>query len=219
MLVLSRRLNEKILLPSIHTSVEVLDIKGDRVRLGIEAPASVTILREELAERQAAEGRSRRRIVGSAIGLARAISPSRSRSRRWPPSLEAAEAARPPTPPSVPQSSEFGDDRHRAGAAAIAGGQCGPGRSDLGQNQHGRRHQMTEQLELVIVPPASPRPSGESESPARVPPGAPKALLVEDDHNECELLAGFFRLAGYRWPRPATVRTRSTICTSTNAPT
>ena len=56
MLVLSRRLNEKILLPSIHTSVEVLDIKGDRVRLGIEAPANVTILREELAARQAAEG-------------------------------------------------------------------------------------------------------------------------------------------------------------------
>ncbi len=56
MLVLSRRLNEKILLPSIHTSVEVLDIKGDRVRLGIEAPASVMILREELAARQAAEG-------------------------------------------------------------------------------------------------------------------------------------------------------------------
>ncbi len=72
MLVLSRRLNEKILLPSIHTSVEVLDIKGDRVRLGIEAPASVTILREELAARQAAEGASviADDSTGQAIGWA-----------------------------------------------------------------------------------------------------------------------------------------------------
>ena len=52
MLVLSRRHNEKILLPSVGASIEVLEIKGDRVRLGIDAPANVTILREELADKQ-----------------------------------------------------------------------------------------------------------------------------------------------------------------------
>jgi len=48
MLVLSRRSNEKIVLPDLNICVHVLEIKGDRVRLGFEAPPSVTILRGEL---------------------------------------------------------------------------------------------------------------------------------------------------------------------------
>ncbi len=48
MLVLSRRPNEKIVLPDLQICVHVLEIKGDRVRLGFEAPSSVTILRGEL---------------------------------------------------------------------------------------------------------------------------------------------------------------------------
>jgi carbon storage regulator CsrA len=48
MLVLSRRLNEKILLPNTRTSVQVVSIKPGVVRLGIDAPPDVTILREEL---------------------------------------------------------------------------------------------------------------------------------------------------------------------------
>ncbi len=48
MLVLSRRPNEKIVLPDLNICVHVLEIKGDRVRLGFQAPPSVTILRGEL---------------------------------------------------------------------------------------------------------------------------------------------------------------------------
>jgi carbon storage regulator CsrA len=54
MLVLSRRLNQKILLPSINASVEVVAIKGNVVRLGVIAPPNVTVLREELADGPAA---------------------------------------------------------------------------------------------------------------------------------------------------------------------
>lgn len=50
MLVLSRRLNQKILLPSINASVEVVAIKGNVVRLGVVAPPNVCVLREELAD-------------------------------------------------------------------------------------------------------------------------------------------------------------------------
>ena len=50
MLVLSRRLNQKILLPSINASVEVVAIKGNVVRIGVIAPPNVTVLREELAD-------------------------------------------------------------------------------------------------------------------------------------------------------------------------
>ena len=48
MLVLSRRANQSIVIgPDII--VRVLDIRGDQVRIGVEAPRSVTVHREEVA--------------------------------------------------------------------------------------------------------------------------------------------------------------------------
>jgi carbon storage regulator CsrA len=51
MLVLARQLNERIVLPSVPATIEVVGIKPNGVRLGIEAPSSVTILREEVLRR------------------------------------------------------------------------------------------------------------------------------------------------------------------------
>jgi carbon storage regulator len=48
MLVLSRRPDEKILLPTIPAVIKVISAQGGLVRLGIEAPDHVPILREEL---------------------------------------------------------------------------------------------------------------------------------------------------------------------------
>jgi carbon storage regulator CsrA len=48
MLVLSRKSLEKVLFPSLGVTVQVLQIKPNQVRLGIEAPPSVTVLRQEL---------------------------------------------------------------------------------------------------------------------------------------------------------------------------
>ena len=48
MLVLSRRIEEKIVLPGLGVTVQVLSIKGNVVRLGIDAPQDVKIFREEL---------------------------------------------------------------------------------------------------------------------------------------------------------------------------
>src|SRR6516164_9482512 len=56
MLVLSRRLNEKVLFPTLNTAIEVVSIKGGSVRLGIEAPPEVTILRAELQDRATERG-------------------------------------------------------------------------------------------------------------------------------------------------------------------
>jgi carbon storage regulator CsrA len=53
MLVLSRRSNEKIVFPGFGTSVQVLAIKSGVVRLGIQAPPAVTVLREEVQQRRA----------------------------------------------------------------------------------------------------------------------------------------------------------------------
>jgi carbon storage regulator CsrA len=48
MLVLSRRPNETVVFPGLDVAVRVLSVKGDVVRLGIEAPSQITILRGEL---------------------------------------------------------------------------------------------------------------------------------------------------------------------------
>jgi carbon storage regulator CsrA len=49
MLVLSRRLNEGIVFPNTGIRVRLVGAKGKAVRLGIEAPPGVAVLREELA--------------------------------------------------------------------------------------------------------------------------------------------------------------------------
>lgn len=48
MLVLSRRKDESIVLPELGITIEVIRVKGNKVRLGIKAPDSVRILRSEL---------------------------------------------------------------------------------------------------------------------------------------------------------------------------
>ena len=50
MLVLSRKTNETIELPELGISIEVIKIKGGTVRLGVKAPESIRILRDELLE-------------------------------------------------------------------------------------------------------------------------------------------------------------------------
>ena len=54
MLVLSRRESERIRLGD-SIVITVVRVAGDRVRLGIEAPPDVLVLREELEARQPAE--------------------------------------------------------------------------------------------------------------------------------------------------------------------
>lgn len=49
MLVLTRKKNESIIIGD-NIKVEILDIKGDKVKLGIIAPKDLKILRDELYE-------------------------------------------------------------------------------------------------------------------------------------------------------------------------
>lgn len=50
MLVLSRKVDEKIRIGD-NITVTVTDIRGDKVRLGIEAPRDVKIMRPEVERR------------------------------------------------------------------------------------------------------------------------------------------------------------------------
>ncbi len=52
MLVLSRKVGDKLVIDG-NITVEVVKIQGNRISLGIVAPANVKILRGELTEQQA----------------------------------------------------------------------------------------------------------------------------------------------------------------------
>src|SRR5689334_1270819 len=80
MLVLSRRQGQRILFPNLGISVQVLPGKSSPVRLGIEAPADVSILREDLAGPEAlqtartlAENKARHDLGGRLNTLAMAL--------------------------------------------------------------------------------------------------------------------------------------------------
>ena len=78
MLVLSRRVGESVMIGDDIT-VTVLEVRGDIVRLGIDAPRDVKVHREEVyreveASNRAAAGNSSE--VTAAAGLARLPKPS-----------------------------------------------------------------------------------------------------------------------------------------------
>lgn len=50
MLVLTRGLKQQVVIDGGLVTVTVLEINGGRVRLGIEAPADVSVRRQELAD-------------------------------------------------------------------------------------------------------------------------------------------------------------------------
>ena len=55
MLVLSRKLGERILVPHCDLAVTVVAVEGNTVKLGITAPSAVGVYREELWRKVCAE--------------------------------------------------------------------------------------------------------------------------------------------------------------------
>ncbi|HEY7326095.1 MAG TPA: carbon storage regulator [Gemmataceae bacterium] len=51
MLVLSRKGGQTIVVPQLGITLSILGIRGDRVRIGISAPAGITVHREEVWHR------------------------------------------------------------------------------------------------------------------------------------------------------------------------
>lgn len=48
MLVLSRHELESVVMPGLGIKIQVIEIRGDKVRIGIEAPRDVVVHREEI---------------------------------------------------------------------------------------------------------------------------------------------------------------------------
>ena len=57
MLILSRKLNEKIMIGD-EISISIIDIKGDQVRIGVDAPKAVKVFRQEVFDAIKAENKA-----------------------------------------------------------------------------------------------------------------------------------------------------------------
>jgi carbon storage regulator CsrA len=157
MLVLSRRLNEKIVIPTIATTIQVVGIRSGTVRLGISGPPEVGVLREELTDRVAAGDGT----IGSArIWSGLAPEDERLLAKRLDLACQGLELMR----------------------RQLRAGLEGEAESTLDQVED-ELHTLVQRLRI------NPEATAETRQPRR-------ALLVEDNANERELLAMLLRRSG-----------------------
>lgn len=164
MLVLSRKLHEKILFPDFQTTVEVVAIKSGVVRLGIVALPNVKVLREELQARAAERG---------AVPMPpddRAIRPNSREFRHF---LRGQFNATGLALELLHQQLLAGQSQHAQATL-----------TKLGEDFELLRERLESAGEKAVP------------QPAKQPRKVRKALLVEDNQNERELLAGLLRMAG-----------------------
>ncbi|GHU83390.1 carbon storage regulator [Spirochaetia bacterium] len=57
MLILSRKLNEKIMIGE-DISISIIEIRGDQVRIGVDAPKTVKVFRREIFDAIRAENKA-----------------------------------------------------------------------------------------------------------------------------------------------------------------
>ena len=55
MLVLSRKMSETVVLPDLDVVFKIIEVRGNTVRVGIDAPREIKVLRGEKVAQDAAE--------------------------------------------------------------------------------------------------------------------------------------------------------------------
>jgi carbon storage regulator len=74
MLILSRKINEKIMIGE-DISLTIIEIRGDQVKVGVEAPKHVKVFRQEVYEAIQSENRAAATSNGDLGGLSGIILP------------------------------------------------------------------------------------------------------------------------------------------------
>ena len=169
MLVLTRREGETLQFPDLDIVLEVLAIKGNAVRLGVQAPSRIKVLRGELAE-------SRRKLTTLIdSGAEDASGKQMHRIRNW---LHLANLRM----HLIRRSLE--NDRIEEAAELI--------------------QQVLDDFKTIegsaprpAAAPAVAHSDGAAAIAAASGPSARRALLVEDNANERQLLAGYLRTSGF----------------------
>lgn len=152
MLVLSRRQDDKILFPALGISVHVLRVDGGKVRVGVDAPPEVKILRHE---------------------------------------LEATPSSLPPElPADLARSQDKQLQRHLAAAAESLNRLHQLGDGDALNGSDELIFEVFNHLKSIdrqVAADAKREPVIQEKAPRT-------ALLVDDNLNECKLLASYLRL-------------------------
>jgi carbon storage regulator CsrA len=182
MLVLSRGRNDKVVFPTLGISVEILRVAGNKVRLGIEAPQEVPVHRHEVSER-----------ITAAEGFAGGITDARDQIIKMP-----SMAGRGSSSPSdgQPQREMNHAIRNRLNAAALGLHLLHRKlETDDLSDAEATIFKIFNELKAIETQmegsaKSSPRQEKEPELHHR-------ALVVEDNDNERELLAGCLRVSGF----------------------
>ncbi len=74
MLILSRKINEKIMIGD-DVSITVIEIRGDQVKIGVEAPKAVKVFRQEVFEAIKNENRAAATSAPNLEGLSGIVLP------------------------------------------------------------------------------------------------------------------------------------------------
>ncbi|HEX3599859.1 MAG TPA: response regulator [Lacipirellulaceae bacterium] len=169
MLVLSRGRNDKVVFPTLGISVEILRVAGNKVRLGIEAPQEIPVHRHEVSERIEARGEaSTIRFPDPQQSLAAKLTHA-TRNR-----LNAAALGL----HLLHQNIEIGD------------------LSDA-ESTIFKIFNELKAIETELDGPAERSPAKVAKSDPSIVEAHHSALVVEDDDNERELLAGCLRVSGF----------------------
>lgn len=178
MLVLSRQKNQKINFPGLGISVEILDIKGSKVRVGVDAPIEVRILRDEVPDHGGAR-------------------PARTPEPRV---ITLPNSLRHELRNALHEVSLMLHVYHRRVERDGALGAEPIGADNLFEAILERLGSLSSHDLLNKQGAAeSAAPSCAEPSPVVAAKGeAASALVVDDDENERELLAGFLRMCDYR---------------------
>jgi carbon storage regulator CsrA len=157
MLVLSRKEDQKVCFPGLGITVQIVRVKGSSVRLGIDAPTEVRIIRDELGDDGPEKPPPRAHVIRLPQNL-------RHELRNELNSLSIALHL-------FKQELEAG---YREDAEATF-------------------NKLVEHLERISANQVLSRKEVSGSNSTEL-----TALLVEDEPNEREMLAGFLRMHGYR---------------------
>lgn len=172
MLVLSRGKNQGIRFPGLGVSVEILEVAGNKVKVGVDAPMEVRIMRDELldeAETRVEEGFRMRLPQSMQHELRNALNDISLSLRVYLKRLERED----------PHTLAGPIDAEEMFQAVVKRLECVGGKKPASFNIGQNNSPMIESVE-------------ENKQPLGT------ALVVDDDGNERELLAGFLRMCGYR---------------------
>ena len=153
MLVLSRGAKEKIVFPNLGVKIEILRVAGNRVRVGVDAPKDVRVLREEIASDEDLNAMPDSEVA---------------RHRRHAQRNELNTASL---------------------ALRLMEKQLTAGMSEDAMTTLHKALRSLDAIDAEI--------GGEHAPPKKNNAGKRRALVVEDNANEGELLAGYLRMSGF----------------------